>query len=150
MELVAWIIGGLVVFAIAAAAVGGVTASLARSPQRQVFDTFQSLEFVAEALPTELTAELSYEEVGRILRLFHDYLHSQGVATTAGEEATDVAVIDPEQVADHIVERAARAEILIEREHALAVIEAQLAYFEAIGALGEAVEGPIDPGLNGQ
>lgn len=150
MELLAWIIGAVLVFAIAAAAVGGVTAGLARSPQRQVFDTYQSLEFVAEALPAEMTAQLSYDEVGRILRLFHDYLHAQGVATTAGEEATDVAVIDPERAADYVVERARAADIVIQRDHALAAIDAQLAYFEAIGALGEAVDGPIDPGLNGR
>jgi hypothetical protein len=144
MTVVFWIVGAVVVCAIAAVAVGRVTAGLARSPERVVFDPDQSLEFVAEALPAELTARLTYDEVRRILRLFHDHLHASGVATTAGEEADDVAVIDPVTAADDVVERAANVDITIDRADALAVIEAQMAYFEAIGAVGEPVDDPTD------
>ena len=144
MTVVFWIVGAVVVCAIAAVAVGRVTAGLARSPERVVFDPDQSLEFVAEALPAELTARLTYEDVGRILRLFHDHLHAHGVATTAGAEADDEAVIDPVEAADDIVVRAAQADIMIDRADAQAVIEAQMAYFEAIGAVGERVDGPGD------
>jgi hypothetical protein len=144
MTLVFWLLGGLIVFAIAAVAVGRVTAGLSQSPERAVFDADESLEFVAEALASELTAELSYDEVRRILRLFHDHLHARGVATTAGEEAAGVAVIDPEAAADDIVRRAAHADITVDRTHALAVIEAQMAYFEAIGAVGDPVDGPLE------
>jgi hypothetical protein len=145
MTILFWLVGGLLVFAIAAVAIGRVTAGLAQSPERAVFDADQSLEFVAEALPAEVTAQLSYDEVRRVLRLFHDHLHARGVATTAGEESNEVAVIDPETAADEIVRRASLAEITIERAHALAIIDAQIAYFEAIGVLGAAVDGPLDP-----
>ena len=140
MTVVFWILGGLFVFAIAAAAIGTVTAGLARSHERVVFDAEQSLEFVAEALPSELTAELSYDDVRRILRLLHDHLHARGVATTAGEDGDEVAVVSPEEAVAEIVARAADVGIAIEPDHARAVVDAQMAYFEAIGALG----GPAD------
>lgn len=147
MTLVFLIVGGAIVFAIAAVAVGRVTANLSVAPTRTVFDADQSLEFVAEALPGELTAELSYDQVRMMLRLFHDYMHAQGVATTAGDanESTGPAVIDPDAAADYIVYRASLANITVSRPHAVSVIDAQMAYFEAIGALGEAVDGPIEP-----
>jgi hypothetical protein len=146
MTLVFWLIGAAVVFVIAAVAVGRVTANLASAPERSVFDADQSLEFVAEALPSELTAELSYDEVRRILRLFHDYLHDEGVATTAGGEAdTAPAVVDLDAAADYVVRRASLADITVRRADAQAVIDAQMAYFDAIGAIGEPVEGPDDP-----
>ncbi|MDZ7678564.1 MAG: hypothetical protein U5K29_08420 [Acidimicrobiales bacterium] len=142
------VIGGAIVFAIAAVAVGQVTSNLARTPERAVYEPEQSLDFVAEALPTDLTAELSYGDVSRVLRLFHDYLHSHGVATTAGDAVVEspAAVIDPDTATDYVLERAALVGFAISRAAVDAVIEAQLAYFEAIGAVGGPVEGPDDPG----
>lgn len=148
MPIVFWILGGLVVFAIAAVALGRVTAGLAASPVRRVFDADQALEFVAEALPAELTAELSYDDVRRIQRLFHDHLHAHGVATTAGEdaEAPEVAIIDPDEAVADVVARAAHADIVVDPAHARAVIEAQMAYFEAIGAVEPAADEPPELG----
>jgi hypothetical protein len=141
MTLVFWILGGAVVFVIAAVAVGRVTANLAASEARSVYDPEQALEFVAEALPAEFTAELSYDQVQMMLRLFHDYLHGEGVATTAGDDRVDdPAVVDLDAAADYIVHRASLADAVVGRAHAAAVIEAQMAYFDAIGALG----GPVD------
>ncbi|MFP3906156.1 MAG: hypothetical protein ACLFWR_03940 [Acidimicrobiales bacterium] len=142
------VIGVVIVFVMAAVAVGQVTSNLARTPERAVYEPDQALDFVAEALPSDLTAELSYDDVSRVLRLFHDYLHSRGIATTAGDAVVDspAAVIDPDAAADYVLERAARVDFAIDRVAVDAVIEAQLAYFEAIGAVGGPVEGPDDPG----
>ncbi len=142
------VLGALIVFVIAAVAVGRVTANLARTPERAVYDPEQSLEFVAEALPVDVTAELSYDEVQTMLRLLHDHLHSKGVATTAGDArlSTEMAVIDPDDAADYIVYRARLADLIVTPAQARAVVDAQLAYFEAIGAIGGPVEPPEDPG----
>jgi len=97
VEIVVWVVGGLVVFVVAAVAVGRVTHALASDPLRSVYDVEQSVEFVAEALPSDVTAELSYDDVTTILKLFHDHLHARGVATTAGEDARrgEASVVDP-------------------------------------------------------
>lgn len=141
-----WVVGGLVVFAIAAVAVGRVTAALASDEDRAVYDVEQSVDFVAEALPGEITAELSYDDVRVILRLYHDFLHAKGLATTAGEDdgTRGPLVIGTEEAVDYVVWRAQLAERPFAPDHVAAVVEAQLEYFAAIGVIGEPVDGPED------
>lgn len=150
-----WIVGGLAVFVVAAVAVGRVTANLAVDPERAVFDVEQSVAFVAEALPDEVTAELSYDDVTTILRLFHDYLHARGVATTAGEgdELEGPQVVDPEEGVAHVLQRTSLAGVTYRRRDVEAVVDAQMEYFAAIGVVGEEVESPEDvdgPDADGQ
>lgn len=141
------LIAAAAVFVIAAVAVGRVTDGLAHSSSRAVFDSEQSLEYVAEALPSDITAELSYDDVRTVLRLFHDYLHAEGVATTAGEDddLAEPSVADPEAAVSYIISRAAQVDVVVEPDHARAVVDAQLSYFEAIGVIGGPVDGPDDP-----
>jgi hypothetical protein len=148
VDVVVWIVGAVVVFVVAAVAVGRVTQALASDPARSVFDVDQSIEFVAEALPASVTAELSYDDVTTILKLFHDHLHARGVATTAGEDArgTEVQIVDPAEGVDHVMYRARLAGVHYDRSDVEADVEAQLEYFVAIGVVGEAVDGPEDPG----
>ena len=149
VEIVFWVLGGVAVFVVAAVAVGRVTADLARDPERAVFDVEQSVEFVAEALPADVTAELSYDDVTSILRLFHDYLHGRGVATTAGEDATTDGpqVVDPAEGVEMVLRRARDAGVDYRRSDVEAVVEAQLEYFAAIGVVGDPVEAPEDVDL---
>lgn len=149
MVILWWLLGGVLVFVIAALAVGRVTANLVAAPSRAVYDADQALEFVAEALPGSVTAQLSYDDVRLVMRLFHDHLHERGVATTAGEGVSDAVgpqIIDPDDATDYVVWRAALHDIVLDRGHVDAVISAQVAYFEAIGVVGEPVDGPDDPG----
>jgi hypothetical protein len=50
-------------------------------------------------------------------------------------------VLDPDDGADYVLRRGAVVNFRPRRDHVLDVIAAQLAYFEAIGAMSE-VEGP--------
>ncbi|QGG95897.1 hypothetical protein [Actinomarinicola tropica] len=149
MEIIVWIVGGLAVFVVAAVAVGRVTFDLAHDPQRAVFDVEQSVAFVAEALPSDVTAELSFDDVTIILRLFHDYLHERGVATTAGEhdEVDAPQVVDPSEGVERIVARAAAAGRSYRRSDVEAVVEAQMEYFAAIGVVGAPVDAPDEDDL---
>ncbi len=142
-----WIVGGIAVFVVAAVAVGWVTDALASDPERSVYDVDQSLEFVAQALPDSVTAELSYEDVHTILKLFHDHLHDRGVATTAGEDRRRPAmqVVDPVEGVDHVMMRTKLAGVEYARRDVEAVIAAQLEYFAAIGVIGDPVDEPEEP-----
>ena len=79
------IVGAALVLVVALVAVGGVVGRLRTEPARNIFENDEALEFVAQALPDEFTAELSYEELQRIMRLHLDYLHAQGVARSGGD-----------------------------------------------------------------
>lgn len=137
------VVGVTVVLAIALASVGIVVKRLGPEPARQVFEGDEALGFVAEALPSAVTAELSFEDVQRILRLHLDFLHRQGVARSGGDlpDGQDPVVVELEDGVDYVLRRAALVKFRPRREHVVEVINAQMAYFEAIGALEE-VEGP--------
>jgi len=149
MTILFWLLGAALVFAIAAVAVGKVTASLAASPTRAVYDVQQSVDFVAEALPDELTARLSYDDVHTILHLYHDHLHAKGLATTAGDPEAErgAVVISTEEAVADVVRRAANRDRTLDPDDVEAVIEAQLAYFDAIGVVGPVVSGPGEADL---
>ena len=109
MILVLVVIGVVVVLAIAVLAVGTVVARLGPEPARQVFEHDEALAFVVEALPAELTAQLSFEDVGRILRLHLDFLHRQGVARSGGDlpAGEEAVVVEASEGVAYVLRRAA-------------------------------------------
>jgi hypothetical protein len=131
------VLGAVLVLVIALVAVGGVVGRLRVEPQRNVFENDEALEFVAQALPDQMTAELSYDEVQRIMRLHIDYLHSQGVARSGGDlpDGGGPQVVEREDAVASILRRAALVDFYPRPEAVRRVVEAQLAYFEAIGAI---------------
>jgi hypothetical protein len=102
-----------------------------------VFDNDEVVAFIAEALPSELTAVMSFEDVQRIQRLHLDYLHAVGLARSGGDlQDADVArLLEEDEATSWIVDRAWAVRVRLEPAQVGAVIDAQLAYFEAIGAI---------------
>ncbi|MEZ5235279.1 MAG: hypothetical protein AB7W59_30060 [Acidimicrobiia bacterium] len=143
MTVVVLVIGALAVVAIALVAVGAAVGRLGPEPARQVFEHDEELDFVVAALPDHVTAELSFDDVQRILRLHLDFLHRKGVARSGGDlpEGEGPIVLDVADAVGYVLQRGKLRKFTPEPEHVEAVIAAQLAYFEAIGAMAE-VEGP--------
>ena len=137
------LVGLLLVVVIALFAVQRVVNRLAREPERNVFDSGEAVEFVAQALPASLTAQLTYEDVQRILRLHLDFLHREGVARSGGDLGVTegASVLRAEDGVAYVLERAALVDFRPDRDVVHQVIEAQVAYFEAIGV----VEPVLDP-----
>jgi hypothetical protein len=136
------VIGAVLVLLIALLAVGGVVGRLRVEPPRNIFENDEALEFVAQALPDQLTAELSYPEVQRIMRLHLDYLHEEGVARSGGDlpAGPGPKIVDSEDAVTYIRRRAALVDFFPREESVRRVVDAQLAYFEAIGAIS-----PVTP-----
>jgi len=137
------VLGALAVVAIGLLSVGRVVRRLGPEPARQVFEGDEALRFVAAALPDDVTAELSYDDVGRILRLHLDFLHGKGVARSGGDlpEGEGPLVVEFDDAVDYVLRRGDEVGFRPDRQHVAEVVTAQLAYFEAIGAVSE-VEGP--------
>ena len=93
------------VFAIAAGAVGREAHLLDAVPARPVFDPDEATTWIAEHLPPQTTAALSYAEVGGIVNATMDLLRSNAaVAQTSGEvpdAGEDVVVDEDTAVASH-------------------------------------------------
>lgn len=143
--------GVLIVFgvacAIAAWFVTREAGRLAAEPPPPVFDMDEAFEWVVAQLPDDVAATLTPDDVRRILDFQYEFFRRKGV-TGNGSSAMppgDVVVGGSETV-DFIVERsrATGEEYLPEQVHA--VVDVQLAYLRAIGAVGPAARPPAAGG----
>ena len=143
-----WILLSVVgVFVIAAVSVGVVSGSLARRPRRSVYDLDEAVDFVADRLPDELTATVSFEDVRSVL-LFHcDYLAAKGVASerTADDIGTALVVVPDDEPTAYVLGRVGEAGLTLSDDDVVAILDAELAYYEAIGAIGPQLEAPPEP-----
>ncbi|MCU0269345.1 MAG: hypothetical protein MUF83_11950 [Acidimicrobiales bacterium] len=134
----------LVVVAIALVAVGRVTARLNAEPPLPVYDLEQAVEHVAEHLPFDVSAQLGYDDVRAILSWHLDYLEAKGVAA---EQEWDQLPVGPLVAADdegvaYVLGRAEEAGLEVEDTQVVEVLEAEVDYLRAIGAIGSPVPPP--------
>lgn len=149
MIVVFIIVTAIAVVAIGLVAIGRVTNMLVVEPPTSVFDLDEAVVWVAEHLPDYVTAQLSYSDVRTLLGFHLDCLESKGVA---GENDHDLEALpsgpivtsEDEGVA-YVLGKADEAGLDCEDVHVVEVIEAELAYLTAIGAIGAEVPSPRDP-----
>lgn len=146
MALVAgFVVFGLVV-AIAAFFVIREAGRIAREPPAALFDPDDAFEWVVEHLPDDVAATLTADDVRRILDIQLEFFHNKGVAANGSRPRLSgpVVVGGAEQVA-YILDRAAATGEAYLPEQIYAVVETQLSYLRAIGAIGPpADEPPVD------
>lgn len=127
MVLVLIVLAGLVIFVIAAVAIGRETGRLAVQSPRPVFDMDEAVEWIGERLPFEVSAQLSHDDVRQIVQWSLDHL-----SVRADEE---VLVVDDETLA-YVQVRARGAGHTWTEQQIQSVLDVQLQYLEAIGAAG--------------
>src|SRR5687768_15206522 len=123
----------LVVFAIAAGAVGREAQRLDALPARPVFDPDEATTWIAERLPPQVTARLSYAELGRIVNWTLDLLRQRAaVARTSGEvpDAGAPAVIDIDSAVDYSITEAMAIGLDLHREDVRAAVQEIMTYLE--------------------
>jgi len=134
-----------VVFLIAAVLVGREARRLDAEPPRAVFDIDEATEWVANHLPFEVSAVLSYSDVKRILEWNLEFLRVRGMAAPQAGVPEGAVVVGPEEVADFVMDRARSVDSPYSEDQVAAVLDAQFGYFDAIGAIGpQADEGELD------
>ena len=133
MEFVILGVGAVIVVAIALVAVGGGVAKTAAMPDQIVYDVMESIDFCAEALPDEVTATLSYDDLRRALRLHLEWIQAHHF-TPEGDPDGPLVFNDDDALA-YVIERAAVTQLPISADHAREVIGAHLSYFQFMGAI---------------
>jgi hypothetical protein len=115
----------LAVGLIAWGAVRRSTAFLASRQPSVLFEVDEAVEFVASALPADVSARISYEDVEALLgwQLVH----------LAGRDG-EVDIADDRVVADLLARAAADGRAIVETD-VRAVLDAEAAYLAAVGAL---------------
>ena len=147
----AWVVGFLVVglvLAIAAVFVFREAARMREEPPLAVFDPDDAYEWVVRHLPDIAAATLTPDDVRRILDFQLEFFQTKGVSgngsnSELGNRRVEVVFGSAETV-DYILRRAAETGDAYIPEQVEAVVDCQLTYLEAIGAVGRKV-GPDEP-----
>ena len=134
-------VGAVAVTAIAFVAVGVAVGRLEAETAPAVYQLAAAVDYVADHLPDEVAARVSYEDVRAVLGWHLDWFATVGLATDHGAElgdpavaVDDMAVADTDAAYDAVVARS----LAVGGPEALDVVcilEAQLQYLGTIGAL---------------
>ncbi|HEY5156208.1 MAG TPA: hypothetical protein VIJ47_15815 [Acidimicrobiales bacterium] len=142
----AWLLIGvavLVVVTIAVVTIGAVVGRLSVEAPISVFDEDEAVEWIADRLPFEVAAQLSHDDVRQLMLWHLAFLEERGVATeTAFEAAPDAVVVAEDDGLAYVIGQAGEAGMEVDDVQILAVLEAELEYLEAIGAVGPRVADP--------
>lgn len=145
LALVIGVVALLLVFAIAAAVVGRETHRLVVEAPRPVFDLDEAVEWVAAHLPFEAAAQLSHDDVRQLLTWSLEHLATLGASSNGSSpSAAAPAVMATGETVDHLLDRARRAGLECSASEVHAVVEAELAYLQVIGAMGPPEPEPPD------
>ena len=135
------VVGGLLVFAIAAVFVGSETFRLGHETPSAILDVDDAVREVGDALSEEVQARLTYDEVKRVILAALHHLETKGMAAAPGRDARiigerpGVVIADEDAVA--VALGAVEGEGLdVADEDAYAIVGALLAHLRQIGALG--------------
>ena len=134
-------VGAAAVVAIAFAAVGIAVGRLEQETAPSVYRLSDAVEYVADRLPSEVTARVSYDDVRAVLGWHLDWFAAVGLATTHGAElgdpavaVGDMAVADTDAAFDAVVARSLD-ESGPDPLDVVCILEVQLAYLAEIGAV---------------
>ena len=141
VTLVYLVVAVVAVFVIAAVVVGREAHRLDAVAPRSVYIPEEAAEFVAEYLPDESQARLTPDDLEQLLRFHMRWLHSKGLQPTnvvdRRQDITTPVVISETNLTAYLLGEAERNGVdIIADVDAVNVVDAHLAYFEAIGAVG--------------
>ncbi|GAC1598029.1 MAG: hypothetical protein NVS3B21_23180 [Acidimicrobiales bacterium] len=126
-----------IVFGIAAIVVGREARRLDLEPPKAVFDLEEATEWVANHLPFEVSAVLSFGDVRQIIEWNLEFLRDRGLAQSGGAPSADGdVVVGAEELADFVLDRAREHDSPYSEEQVVAVLDAQFSYLDAISAIG--------------
>jgi hypothetical protein len=136
-----------VVFAIAAVVIGREARRLDSVPPRPLFDINEAVAWVADHLPFEMSAVLSHDDVRKIIDLNLEYFRTKGVSGNGSRAHLEgPVVVGGAETVDWVLARAETMGTNYTAAQVHAVLDAQMSYLEAIGAIGpEAPPGESGP-----
>jgi hypothetical protein len=135
------LLAAVITFVIAAVVVGREARRLDSVAPRSVYLVDEVVEFVAEYLPAESQARLRPDELEQLLTFHMRWLHAKGLQpTNVIDRRQDIAeplVVEDQTLVAYLLGEADRAGIeIIDDVDVVNVVDAHLAYFKAIGAVG--------------
>ena len=141
MTIVFIVVAAVLVFAVASITIGREARRLDAVAPRAVYEIDEATEFVADRLPPETQARLTYEELRKLLVLHMRWLHANGLQPSnvvdRRQDIADLVVVGEETLTAFLLGQAEAARIdVLDDVDVVHVVRAHLAYFESIGAVG--------------
>lgn len=141
------ILGFAAIVAIAFAAVSRVSIELEGTVAPALLEVDDAVEAVAEAVPYEVSAVVSHEEVHTVVLWVLQFFEALGMSSVYGEELggdwvlDDRAVADEIGVVDHAVAQGITTNSTIDPVHITVIVDEFISYLRDIGAVGDEVDG---------
>jgi len=144
------LLAGLCTFVIAAVVVGREAHRLDSVAPRSVYIIDEAVEFVAEYLPDDTQSRLTPDELEQLLTFHMRWLHAKGLQPAnvidRRQDITTPVVVSEDTLTGYLLGEAERNGIVIlDDVDVVRVVDAHLAYFEAIGAVGPPATDPDVP-----
>ena len=131
----------LIVFVIAAVVIGREARRLGNAPPRPTFDFDEAVEWVCRHVSDDVAAELSPDDVRQIINWHLEYFRLKGVSSNGhGVQSEGPVVVGGAETVDFVLMKAQSAGFAYTPTQVHAVLDAQMTYLEAIGAIG-----PVEP-----
>ena len=138
------VIAGVAVFAIAAVTVGREAHRLDAVAPRATYVLDDAVEYVADHIPPDSQARLTHDEVRQLLRMHMTQLREHGLqpaqAVDHVQDIADPVVVEETDAAGYLIGQVEAAGMDVEDVDVVHVVDAHLAYFESIGAVGPPAE----------
>lgn len=144
-------IGAVVVVAIAVVALGVAVGRLEHETAPAIYQLEDAVDYIAQELPEEVTARVSFDDVRTVLRWHLDWFATVGLSTRYGQDLGDEAVAAGEQAvaADEAAVEAVVARSLREggpeAVDVVCILDLQMRYLAEIGAVGPRADDGPDP-----
>ncbi len=143
-------LAAIAVFAIAAGAIGRESHRLDAIAPRAVYRLDEAVDFVADRLPVASQARLTPVEVEQLLIAHLNWLHERGLqpdrVVDRPQDIADAVIVREDDLIAHLLGVAGGIGVeLLDDVDAVNVVDAHLAYLDAIGAIGPSA--PLDDAL---
>lgn len=140
-----WIVallGLIAIVVIAVVAVARVSVELEGTIAPALLEVDDAVEVVAEAIPYEVSAVVSHEDVHQVILWVLEFFEQLGMSSVYGEELggdwvlDDRAVADEIGVIDHAVARGMSTNSDVDAVHITVIADEFISYLRDIGAVG--------------
>jgi hypothetical protein len=137
MQIVFVVVIALIAAGIAYLIVGRESRTHDLSATPVLFDVDSAVAWMADQLPASMQAELKYEDVRSVVEWNIEFMKARGVIANGHKPiSTGPIVVGGAESAEYILQKAVESGLEISAEQVHAILEAQVAYLEHIGAVG--------------
>jgi hypothetical protein len=113
--------------------IGDAVGKTSAMPDQIVVDVHEAINFCAEALPSEVTAVMTFDELRRLLRLHLEWIQAYHWSPEGGDEAP--ILFEEFDALDYVMERMAAIRLDIPKAHVAQVIDVHSSYLQVMGAI---------------